>query len=142
MAQYLSRISGPLMDRIDLAIDVPAVTAADLILPAPSEGSAEVAVRVAAARDRQRIRFEALGQSDVLTNSAAPAQLLDEMVKPDAAGQKLLRDAADAMKLTARGYHRVLKVARTLADLDGEDKVMRLHLAEALSYRSRVADSI
>jgi magnesium chelatase family protein len=142
VAQYLSRISGPLMDRIDLAIDVPAVSAADLILPAPAEGSAEVAARVAAARDRQRARFEALGQPDVLTNSAAPANVLDEIVKPDAAGSKLLRDAADAMKLTARGYHRVLKVARTLADLDGEDKVMRLHLAEALSYRSRVADSV
>jgi magnesium chelatase family protein len=68
--------------------------------------------------------------------------VLDEIVKPDAAGQKLLRDAADAMKLTARGYHRVLKVARTLADLDAEAHVARLHLAEALSYRSRVADSI
>jgi magnesium chelatase family protein len=142
MAQYLSRISGPLMDRIDLAIDVPAVTAADLILPAPAEGSAEVAARVAAARERQRARFEALDQPDILTNAAAPAPVLDEIVKPDAAGQKLLRDAADAMKLTARGYHRVLKVARTLADLDGEEKVQRLHLAEALSYRSRVADSV
>ena len=141
MAQYLSRISGPLMDRIDLAIDVPAVTAADLILPAPAEGSAQVALRVAAARDRQRARFEALGHPGILTNAAAPAQVLDEIVKPDAAGSKLLRDAADAMKLTARGYHRVLKVARTLADLDGEEKVARLHFAEALSYRSRVSDN-
>ena len=142
MAQYLSRISGPLMDRIDLAIDVPAVAASDLLLPAPAEGSAEVALRVAAAREIQRIRYEALGMPDVLTNAAAPPQVLDEIVKPDAAGQKLLRDAADAMKLTARGYHRVLKVARTLADLDAETNVARLHLAEALSYRSRVADSI
>jgi magnesium chelatase family protein len=142
MAQYLSRISGPLMDRIDLAIDVPAVAASDLLLPAPSEGSAEVALRVAAAREIQRIRYEALGLPDVLTNAAAPPQVLDEIVKPDASAQKLLRDAADAMKLTARGYHRVLKVARTLADLDAEANVARLHLAEALSYRSRVADSI
>jgi magnesium chelatase family protein len=97
---------------------------------------------VAAARERRRARFEALDQPDILTNAAAPAPVLDEIVKPDAAGQKLLRDAADAMKLTARGYHRVLKVARTLADLDGEEKVQRLHLAEALSYRSRVADSV
>jgi magnesium chelatase family protein len=142
MAQYLGRISGPLMDRIDIAIDVPAVTAADLILPPPAEGSAQAAARVAAARDRQRLRYEALGQPQVLTNAAAPAPLLDEIVKPDAAGQKLLRDAADAMRLTARGYHRVLKVARTLADLDGEDGVRRLHLAEALSYRSRAAEAV
>jgi magnesium chelatase family protein len=142
VAQYLSRISGPLMDRIDLAIDVPAVAASDLLMPAPREGSAEVAVRVAAARERQRARFEALGQPDILTNAAAPAALLDEIVKPDGAGQKLLRDAADAMRLTARGYHRVLKVARTLADLDGEEKVARLHLAEALSYRSRVSETV
>ncbi len=142
MAQYLARISGPLMDRIDLAIDVPAVSAADLTLPAPAEGSAEVAVRVAAARLRQRDRYDALGMPAVMTNAAAPPQVLDDVVRPDASGLKLLRDAADAMKLTARGYHRVLKVARTLADLDGEDKVARLHLAEALSYRSRVSDSV
>ena len=140
IAQYLSRISGPLMDRIDLTIDVPAVTAADLILPPPAEGSAEVAARVAAARERQRLRFERLGEPGLLTNSAAPPPLLDQIAQPDAAGQKLLRDAAEAMKLTARGYHRVLKVARTLADLDGEEKVLRLHLAEALSYRSRAAE--
>lgn len=142
MAQYLSRVSGPLMDRIDLAIDVPAVSAADLTLPAPAEGSAEVAARVAAARQRQRSRYDALGLVDVMTNAAAPPQVLDDIVNPDAAGLKLLRDAADTMKLTARGYHRVLKVARTLADLDGEDKVARLHLAEALSYRSRVSESV
>jgi magnesium chelatase family protein len=141
MAQYLSRISGPLMDRIDIAVDVPAVTAVDLILPPPSEGSAQVAIRVAAARDRQQARYAALGRPDILTNAAAPANLLDEVVKLDAAGQKLMRDAADAMKLTARGYHRALKVARTLADLDGESDVRRLHLAEALSYRSRAAEA-
>ncbi len=123
MAQYLGRISGPMLDRIDIAVDVPAVTAADLILPPPAEGSAEVAARVAAARERQRARFEAIGQPHILVNAAAPAPILDEIVKPDAQGLKLLRDAAEAMKLTARGYHRVLKVARTLADLDGEEGV-------------------
>lgn len=140
MAQYQTRISGPFLDRIDLVIDVPAVTAADLILPAAQEGSAEVALRVAAARSRQHARYERLGLPSVSTNAACPANLLDEIARPDAAGLTLLRDAAETLRLTARGYHRVLKVARTLADLDGEDKVGRIHLAEALSYRSRLAE--
>jgi magnesium chelatase family protein len=142
IAQYAGRISGPLMDRIDLTIDVPAVTAADLILPAPSEASVDVAARVAGARERQRQRFEALGAGPLMTNAATPAALLDEIARPDPAGAKLLRDAADAMRLTARGYHRVLKVARTLADLDAQDRIGRLHLAEALSYRSRISEAV
>jgi magnesium chelatase family protein len=138
MAQYQTRISGPMLDRIDIVIDVPAVTASDLLLPAASEGSAEVAARVAAARQAQTRRFEALGLGHVTTNAACPAPVLDQIARPDSAGLSLLRDAAEAMRLTARGYHRVLKVARTLADLDGEAKVGRIHLAEALSYRSRI----
>lgn len=138
IAQYLSRITGPLLDRIDLVIDVPAVTASDLILPPASEGSAEVALRVAAARKRQEARYHAAGLKHISTNAACPAQVLDEVARPDAAGLKLLRDAAESMKLTARGYHRVLKVARTLADLDDDRHVGRVHLAEALSYRSRI----
>jgi magnesium chelatase family protein len=134
------RISGPLMDRIDLRIEVPAVTAADLILPPPAEGSAEVAARVAAARDVQRARYAAAGLPHVRTNAEAPASLLDEIAQPDAQGQKLLRDAAETMRLSARGYHRVLRVARTLADLDGTEKIGRLHLAEALSYRALAED--
>ena len=107
-----------LLDRIDLNIEVPAVTASDLILPPPAEGSKEVAARVVQARAIQMARYEALGLSDVRTNATAPAPILEEIAKPDAAGMKLLRDAADAMQLSARGYHRVLRVARTLADLD------------------------
>ena len=137
---YQMRISGPLMDRIDLRIEVPAVTAADLILPPPAEGSAEVAARVAAARDVQLARYAAAGLPNVRTNAEAPAALLEEIAKTDAHGQKLLRDAAETMRLSARGYHRVLRVARTLADLDGADKVGRLHLAEALSYRALAED--
>src|ERR1700760_3095609 len=137
---YQSRISGPLMDRIDLRIEVPAVTAADLILPPPTEGSAEVAARVAAARDIQLARYEAAGLAGIRTNAEAPAALLEEIAKPDAQGQKLLRDAAETMRLSARGYHRVLRVARTLADLDGAEKIGRLHLAEALSYRALAED--
>jgi magnesium chelatase family protein len=136
MAQYQARISGPLIDRIDLIIEVPAVTAADLILPPPAEGSAEVAARVAAARVRQAKRYAARGISEATTNAACPAAVLEEVASPDRDGLALIRDAAEAMRLSARGFHRVLKVARTLADLDGEDQVRRLHLAEALSYRS------
>lgn len=138
MAGYQARISGPMLDRIDIIIDVPALTAADLILPAAPEGSAEVATRVAAARARQSARYAALGLPGGTTNARCPSALLDEVARPDAAGLALLRSAAEAMRLTARGYHRVLKVARTLADLDGEDRLGRIHLAEALSYRSRI----
>jgi magnesium chelatase family protein len=137
MAQYQARLSGPLLDRIDIAIDLPAVTAADLILPAAGEGSAAVAARVAGARRRQSARFEALGLAHLSTNASCPVPVLEEIARPDNAGLALLRDAAEAMRLTARAYHRILKVARTLADLDGEGRVGRLHLAEALSYRSR-----
>jgi magnesium chelatase family protein len=135
-ADYQARLSGPLLDRIDLQIDVPAVGAADLMLPAPAEGSREVAARVAAARALQAERYAALGLADVHTNAEAPATALDDIVAADNAGRALLRDAAEAMKLTARGYHRVLRVARTLADLDGAERVTRTHLAEALSYRA------
>jgi magnesium chelatase family protein len=135
-ADYQARLSGPLIDRIDLSIEVPAVTAADLILPAPTEGSAEVAARVATARELQAARFAALNLPVVRTNAQASGPMLEQIAKPDASGLTLLRDAADAMRLSARGYHRVLRVARTLADLDGADKVGRVHLAEALSYRA------
>jgi magnesium chelatase family protein len=135
-AEYQTRLSGPLLDRIDLNIEVPAVTAADLILPPPAEGSKEVAARVAAARAIQSERYATLGLGGITTNSAAPPAVLEEVAKPDNTGLALLRDAADAMHLSARGYHRVLRVARTLADLDGAEKVGRVHLAEALSYRA------
>ncbi|QFU17553.1 YifB family Mg chelatase-like AAA ATPase [Microvirga thermotolerans] len=136
VAQYQARISGPLLDRIDLVIDVPAVTAADLILPPPAEGSAEVAARVAEARRRQAKRYAALGLDGIAANAACPPPVLEEVAQPDPDGAALIRDAANAMRLSARGFHRVLKVARTLADLDGEEKIRRVHLAEALSYRA------
>jgi magnesium chelatase family protein len=140
-SDYQTRISGPLMDRIDLRIEVPAVTAADLILPPPAEGSAEVAARVAAARAIQLKRYGAAGLPHIRTNAEAPASLLETIAQPDAQGLKLLRDASETMRLSARGYHRVLRVARTLADLDGADKIGRLHLAEALSYRALAEDA-
>jgi magnesium chelatase family protein len=136
MAQYQGRLSGPFLDRMDLAIEVPAVSAADLVLPAPSEGSAEVARRVAVARQRQRERYAALGLPETTLNAGAPASVIEEAAKPDGGGQALIRDAAEKMRLTARGFHRVLKVARTIADLDRAFDVGRIHIAEALSYRA------
>ena len=135
MAQYQARLSGPLLDRFDLSIEVAAVAAADLVLPPPTEGSKEVALRIAAARDRQARRYEALGLP-IRVNAAAPASIIEEVARPDAAGQKLLREASEKFRLTARGFHRVMKVARTIADLDGIETVGRIHLAEALSYRA------
>ena len=136
---YQGRLSGPLLDRLDIQIELGAVRAADLTRPAPQEGSSEVAVRVAKARDRQRDRFARLGASHLTTNAAADGAVLDEIAKPDEAGLRILHDASDAMMLSARGYHRVLRVARTLADLDGEDRIGRLHIVEALSYRQKLA---
>lgn len=142
MAQYQSRISGPMIDRIDLVIDVPGVTAADLMLPPATEGSPDVAARVARARKTQMQRYAAMGLEQITTNAACPAAILDDIARPDAEGMRLLREASDAMRLSARGFHRIIKVARTLADLDGEDCVRRLHVAESLSYRSNAARSV
>jgi magnesium chelatase family protein len=137
-ADYQMRLSGPLIDRFDLHIEVPAVTAADFILPPPTEGSREVAARVARARAMQIERYAAVGLPQVRNNAAAQGPVLEEVARPEAGGLALLRDATEAMRLSARGYHRVLRVARTLADLDGANKVGRVHLAEALSYRALV----
>ena len=136
---YQSKISGPLFDRIDLHIDVPSVKASDLSLPPPAEGSDQVAARVAAARARQRARFARLpADRRIRTNAEADGMLLDEIASPDPEGRKLLNDASERLRLSARGYHRVLRVARSLADLDASEAVRRIHIAEALSYR-RVA---
>ncbi|MBG6157825.1 magnesium chelatase family protein [Labrenzia sp. EL_159] len=138
VTEYQTRVSGPFLDRIDLRIEVPAVTAADLIGTAEAEPSAAVAARVAEARRIQEKRFFDLGVA-CRTNAQAPASVVETMAQPDELGLAFLRDAAEKLQLSARGYHRVLKLARTLADLDGKDMVGRIHLAEALSYRGRDA---
>ncbi len=135
---YQAKISGPLFDRIDIHVEVPAVQASDLSLPPAREDSAAVRARVTAARDIQAARYAGLkveGERVVTVNARIEGALLDKVATPDAAGQALLTGAAARLQLTARGYHRVLKVARTLADLDGMDHVGRMHVAEALSYR-------
>ena len=137
-ADYQARISGPLLDRIDLVIEVPAVSAADLVLPSPAEGSAEVAARVAAGRDRAAARYRALGLAEGGTNAGVEARLIETAARPaGGSAATLLADAVASLRLSARGFHRVLRVARTLADLDGKSGVERIHIAEALAYRSR-----
>ena len=134
-ADYQARVSGPLLDRIDLRIQVPAVTAADLTGATTGEPSAQVASRVARARSIQAARFSASGHANVMTNAQCPTALIEKIAAMDAAGAALLREASDKMAFSARAYHRILKVARTLADLEGAETVGRIHLAEAISYR-------
>jgi len=130
--EYQSRISGPMFDRIDIHVEVAGVSAADLTLPPPAESSADVAARVARARDIQRQRY---AEDGLRTNAEAEGELLDRVATPDRGGAALLSEAAEAMRLTARGYHRVLRVARTIADLNGAAGVGRAQIAEALSFR-------
>ncbi len=137
-ADYQAKVSGPLLDRIDLHVEVQPVTAADLVLPPPAEGTAEVRARVEAARARQSARY---GTDGPRTNAECEGKLLEQFATPDAAGRTLLAQAAEAMKLTARGYTRVLRVARTIADLAGSEGITRLHVAEALSYRRQAQRS-
>ncbi|MEM6758997.1 MAG: YifB family Mg chelatase-like AAA ATPase [Pseudomonadota bacterium] len=129
---YLGRISGPLMDRFDLRVDVPPVSFHDLDLPANGEASAVVAARVAAARDVQAARYDGSG---LRQNSDLMGTQLDEIAQPDPDGRALLLRAAERFGLSARGYHRVLRVARTIADLDASAEVRRPHVAEAVGFR-------
>lgn len=151
---YQGRVSGPLLDRIDLVVETPPVTAADLSLPAPAEGSAEVAARVAAARATQADRAEASRARDASRpngaspngaplnaaplNARADGAWLEAIAALDPPAKALLARAAEAGGLTARGWTRTLRLARTIADLDRSEAVRRVHVAEALIYR-RVA---
>ncbi|WP_415404531.1 YifB family Mg chelatase-like AAA ATPase [Tateyamaria sp. SN3-11] len=129
---YMGRISGPLMDRFDLRVDVPPVAYTDLDLPPSGDSSAEVAARVVAARAVQAARF---GDTTARCNADLSGAALDDCASPDDEGRALLTRVADRFGLSARGYHRVLRVARTIADLDGSEGVRKPHVAEAVSYR-------
>ncbi|WP_095589513.1 YifB family Mg chelatase-like AAA ATPase [Actibacterium ureilyticum] len=130
---YMGKISGPLMDRFDLRIEVPPVAFTDLDLPESGDSSATVAERVTRARAVQAARFDGLG--DMRVNADAEGQVLEQIATPDAEGRALLAQVAERFGLSARGYHRVMRVARTIADLDGSQDVRRPHVAEAVSFR-------
>ncbi len=137
---YLGRISGPLMDRFDLRVEVPPVAFTDLDLPETGESSASVAERVHAARDVQTKRFD--GHPTARVNADMEGHLLDEIATPDTEGRSLLVKVAERFGLSARGYHRVLRVARTIADLEGAADVRKPHVAEAVSYRLAMAKEV
>jgi len=132
---YQSRVSGPLLDRIDLTVDVPPVTAADLALPPPAEGTAEVAARIAAARALQSERAARDGGGQPSLNARAEGAWLEKIAALDEPGRALLARAAEAGALSARGWSRTLRLARTIADLEACAPVRRVHVAEALIYR-------
>lgn len=133
ISRYLSRVSGPLLDRIDMHIEVSRVKYGELTDEKKSESSAEVRSRVEAAREIQRKRLEGTG---MYTNAQLSGDLFDEYCKPDKAGEALLKIAFERMKLSARSYKRILMMARTIADLDGEKNILQKHIAEAIQYRS------
>lgn len=132
-ADYLGRISGPLMDRFDIRIEVPPVSVEDLALPQPAEGSAALAERVARARAVQRARYADF--PDVSVNADAEGDLLEAVAATTEAAQRLLEEVARKFHLSARGYHRVIRVARTIADLEASEPVEKRHVAEAAGYR-------
>ena len=135
-ASYQSRVSGPMLDRMDITIELAPVTPADLAAPATGEQSAVVAARIAAARTIQ-IERSVKENGAAVVNAALADAALERVAAPDAEGSALLSRAAETLGFSARGYHRLLRVARTLADLEGVDAVRRRHIAEAVSYRRR-----
>jgi magnesium chelatase family protein len=136
-ADYMGRISGPLMDRFDLRVEVPPVAFTDLDLPASGETSAQVAARVATARSVQQARFAQ--RSGMRLNADAEGEALERIATPDAEGRAFLTKVAERFGLSARGYHRILRVARTIADMDGSAEMRHPHIAEAVSYRLSLA---
>lgn len=130
---YLGRISGPLLDRFDLRIEVPPVSYQDLDIPAGGPSSAEIRQNVLRARAVQAQRFQKT--PNLRSNADAHGEILEQIARPDSDGQSLLSQVAERFHLSARGYHRVLRVARTIADLDGAENVLRHHIAEAASFR-------
>ena len=134
VTRYQKRISGPLLDRIDIHIEVPRVEYEKLSDERLGEPSAAIRERVEAARERQQRRFE--GTSLLANADMGPAEVR-EYCRVDDAGNSLLRAAMQQLHMSARAYHRILKLARTIADLAGSDNIETVHLAEAIQYRPR-----
>ena len=133
--EYMAKLSGPFLDRIDIKIDVPAVSPWDLAQAPKGEKSAEIQKRVIAARNIQLRRMNEMGLNGIYTNSQLVGDALEKACQLDDEAQKVLMTFAEKYKLSARAYHRTLRLARTIADLQNESKILKLHVAEALSYR-------
>ena len=138
--EYRAKISGPLLDRIDIQIDVLAVSPFDLVDAKTGESSEIIRKRVMMARDIQKKRFADLGHPELLTNSQLKGELLEQVAQLDNEAQKLLLTYADKNHMSARAYHRTLRMARTIADLQNENKLLKIHVAEALSLRWKMSD--
>ena len=138
VTKYQKRISDPLLDRIDIHIEVPRVDYEKLSSDRLGESSATIRKRVQVARDLQRQRFSKDGSSDIICNADMRIAEVRKFCKLDEAGETLIRAAMGQMNLSARGYHRVLKLARTIADLAGSEGIQAAHLAEALQYRPKL----
>ncbi len=131
--RYRSRVSGPLLDRIDIHIEVPAVRYRDLVDKSRGESSAAIRERVNRARQVQLARFR---NTKLYCNAQMGARELQAWCGVDSAGERLLELAVNRLGLSARAYTRILKVARTIADLDASDRIEAAHLSEAIQYRS------
>lgn len=131
--RYRSKVSGPLLDRIDIHVEVPPVKYKELSSEAGGEKSSDIRKRVNTARDIQKNRFAKVG---IHSNAQMTPKLVRQYSKPDEAGLKLLETAIDKLGLSARAYDRILKVARTIADLEKSYKVLSTHISEAIQYRS------
>ncbi|MBQ9262025.1 MAG: YifB family Mg chelatase-like AAA ATPase [Prevotella sp.] len=134
IARYFSKFSGPLMDRIDLQVQCAALSYKDISNTAPGESSASIRERVIKARQIQEQRYK--DYSGIYCNAQMTEKMIHEFAEPDEAGLSMLRMAMERLSLSARAYSRILKVARTIADLDGSERVQSQHIAEAISYRS------
>jgi magnesium chelatase family protein len=138
VSKYQKRISGPILDRIDIHIEVPSVDYEKLSGDRVGESSASIRVRVQAARDLQTRRFSNIESSDIVCNADMRVGEIRQFCKVGEEGQRLMRAAMTQLNLSARAYHRILKLARTIADLAGSEEIQSVHLAEALQYRPKL----
>lgn len=132
--RYLNKISGPLLDRIDIQVEIVPVPFEEISKNTPSESSSTIRERVIRARQIQARRFA--DQPGIYSNAQMNSRLLHQYAQPDTSGLELLRNAMNRLNLSARAYDRILKVSRTIADLEGSPNIRPEHLAEAISYRN------